>query len=224
LDAWLRLAEAILKHEGDRASAKAMYEHVLETEEGDGIRGAAIVGLVRMGGDALEALDAVSADKDRSLQGPVLMALADVNAPEVFQAVLAHYSKAELEMQLGMLALFGRKRDPVFHDVLLRELQSSDPAKQAAAFEGIVASGMPEAADAAVAYALGVQQTEKGRVALLVRRLAQDYRANGHGDAAGKAYVAFYKLAQNDHDKAVALDGMKKFPSEEAKSILEAKP
>ncbi|MEK7794397.1 MAG: HEAT repeat domain-containing protein [Candidatus Hydrogenedentota bacterium] len=222
LDACLRLADVVTD-----SGVQRVYEYfLLQTEMSDGVRGAAIAGLVRAGhADTLEvALDEVLANEDRALQGPALMALDDVNSPDAFEALLAHYPEADPEMQLGMLALFGRKRDPVFHDVLLRELQSSDPAKQAAAFEGIVASGMPEAADAAVAYALGVQEAEKSHVALLVRSLAQDYRANGHADAAGKAYVAFYKLAQNDHDRAVALEGMKHFPSEEAKSILAAKP
>jgi hypothetical protein len=169
-----------------------------------------------------ETLDEVS--DDPALQAPALMALDDVHDADSYAVLLAYYPKAEFEMQLGMLSLFGRKRDPIFHDVLLRELQSSDPAKQAAAFEGVVASGMPDAVDAAIAYALGVQEADKGAVSLLMRRLAQDYRTNGHGDEAGKAYVAFYKLAQNDHDKAVALEGMKKFPTEEAKGILAAKP
>lgn len=220
VDALLRLADAF----ADRRLKFIFKGALLHEDVTDSVRGAAIAGMVRVSDlETLElTLDLVS--DDPALQAPALMALDDVHDADAYAVLLAYYPKAELEMQLGLLALFGRKRDPVFHDVLLRELQSSDPAKQAAAFEGIVASGMPDAADAAVAYALVVPEPDRGRVALLMRRLAQDYRANGHGDASGKAYVAFYQLAQNDHDRAVALDGMKKFPSEKSRDIIEARP
>ena len=228
LDAYLRLGEAIFERYGEQESLRGMYQHLLLIEDRVGFRGAAMAGLAQLNdGAAVSAIfNAVAAEPTRDLQAPALMALGDVSGQDAYNALMAGYATCDEEMRLSLLPLFGRTRDRYFLQTLLDESASPNAARAAAAFEGLVLAEFPEGADAAAAYALSKKDAEAPVTTMrLIRRLAQAYRAQGHADAAGKAYYAYYHVAREDLDKQIALQGMKDFPTPEGEGIVaEASP
>ncbi|MFP6598649.1 MAG: hypothetical protein VCC01_14420, partial [Candidatus Hydrogenedentota bacterium] len=222
IDASLHLAEAILQRGGNWNQGIDLYRDILDQIDSPNAKGAALAGLGRYGDASVipEIFKAASTSKARDLQAPALMALNYLIGRESSLALLSAYPAAPSEMQLGLLGVMGRKKDPVFLDLLLKNAASNDPTRQALAFEALVQSELPGGADAVTAY---VQSRPEDERKLDVEKLLIYADVMSHKNAApeaGKAYLSLYQTTDNDEFRKIAFEGIRKYPSPDALKII----
>lgn len=217
----LLLADAIARNGGNWQTAMRLYR-ILLGDADDMHRAAALVGLAKYGDETVtqDILRQVNAENGPSLYGPAIAALENVQGRAGSHALLTIYPELPAPMQPLLIGVFGRRRDPIFVPALQTAAASTDATLRHAAFEALAATGSPESVDALATALTNAPGEERDFLRGLLRRLADDYRARGDAAAAGKAFLAVYRYAADDAERAYALEGVKEFPSAEAYDVL----
>ncbi|MFP4499663.1 MAG: HEAT repeat domain-containing protein [Candidatus Hydrogenedentota bacterium] len=130
------------------------------------------------------------------------------------------YPKASRGMKLPLVRMFGEARDPLYMPVLEEAArQTHDPELQSAALDALVASGLPGAADLLAERARELKDAHSQAVENL-KRLAENYRAAGNREEAGKTFLGIYQATDHEELRAYALEGIKQHPVPEAFDVL----
>ncbi len=182
--------------------------------------GPAITGLGRFGDETVIPVIMGAVKANPELQAPALMGLDSMFGLAAYEGLLAAYSGAGLEMQLGLLSTMGRKQDGIFLPLLLENAASDDAARQKAAFGALVQSDLPGGADAVVKYVTSRPADDRRFEVMDLLAYADRLHNKGAGAGAGKAYLGLYKTASHQDDKDIAFHGIKEHPSPEAYDII----
>lgn len=217
-DAVLRLANNIALNGGNWETAINLYRAVLTHAQNPVTRGGAMVGLGKYGDETVlpDILAALKADTTGDLFGPGLAALEYMGGKACGEALLAAYDDFPADMRLMLLGVFGRKQDPMFLGPLNEQVRSTDPAFRKAALDALVQTGLPGAAPGVVAYAVESEGAERAELEDAVKRMAEQFRMQGHAEGAGAAFLGLYRLADTEEEREFALDGIQQFPTNEA--------
>lgn len=220
-DAVLLLSDAIARNGGNWQTAMRLYRLLLNDAH-DQHRAAALVGLAKHGDDTAvqDILRVVNGENGANVYGPAVAALEQVKGRAGAHALLAAYPQLPAPMQPLVIGVFGRQRNPVFLPALKEAAASSDASTRLAAFEALAATGSPESVDILAAALTHAQGEERDHLRTMLRKLADDFRARGDAQAAGRAFLAVYRYAADDAERAYALDGVKQFPTAEAYDVL----
>jgi len=217
-DALLRLADGLAEGGGNWSLAMDIYRDVLATGVNSVIRGGGLVGLGKYGDETVlpEIIAAIKADTEGDLFGPGLAAIENLQGRAAGEALLEAYGQFPEDMQILLLGIFGRKQDPTFLGPLNEQVNSTDPRFREAAIAALVQTGLPEAMNGMVDYAMKAEAEDRAQVVGAIERMADQYRAEGRSDGAGRAFLGLYRLAGDDATKQRALDGIQQFPTPEA--------
>ena len=226
-DALLRYAGAMALRGGNWNTAIGIYRNILMTDTDPVHRSGAIVGLGRFG-DELAAYDimaSVNSPGGRELEAAALAAFERLQGAAGAAMLLSIYPNLSRDMQLGLLRVFGRKRTPVFLDLLNKTARSEDEAFRQAALEALVDSQLPGAMDGLTAIAqtpafAGGRPEDRELVAGSLTRMAGFFSHTGDKEGAGKAYLELYRLADTDKERKAALEGIKSYPIPEAFDVV----
>lgn len=221
-DAVLRLCDAVAKKGGNYESILPAYREVFATVSLPAIQAAALVGLGTYGDETVvpEIIAAASGANAADLQGPALLALDQQRGRAAANALLAAYSRADGEMKVLLVQLFGRKKDPIYLPALTEALATPDAALRSAALIGLRDNGQPEAAKALGDFAQHADDATKPAALDALQAITVGLVQAGKGEDAGRAYLALYQAATNDDQKKAALEGIKQFPVPESFAVL----
>lgn len=221
-DACLRYADTAARAGGRWEEAMARYRTVLAEATDTVIQGGAIAGLGRFGDDSvIPELAAIVKDPNASqTASPALGALCSLQGRAANLGLLDVWASLPPDAGAALLLNFGARRDPVLTPLLVEQAQSADPAMRAAALEGLVRSGAPEAAPVLAKALLDAPEAERPPLEDQVRRLANDLRDHNQAEAAGRAYLALYRTTADEDLKAAALEGIRRYPVPEAFDIV----
>ena len=192
---------------------------LLDEIQAPALRGAILVSLGRHGTAAQVPLiiGTAASSEDLALAGAAIRALEYRNDRATREALLAAYPGAPEGMKPALLALFGRKQDPAYLELMTREAQHSDAAVREAACEALSLSGRAEAVAPLVAVLEAAEN--KGQARAHLARLAQALRLQ-QSPQAGHAFVALYRAAEDADARRDALQGILQFPVPEAYDIV----
>ncbi len=168
----------------------------LAREEKDpNIRAAGIVALGTHAApeEAVDVIAEVLAQSDNAdLEPAALEAYRAFEGAAGAHVLRGLYQQASPTMKVSLVHLFGHKQDPVFLPVLEQAArQAQNPDLQAAALDAFVASGLPGAVDLLAERARSIKDAHSQAVKNL-KRLAENYRAAGNREEAGKAFLGIY--------------------------------
>jgi len=221
-DACLRYADAAARAGGRWEEAMARYRTVLAEAPDTVLKGGAIAGLGRFGDDSvIPELAAILKDPNASqTASPALGALCSLQGRAANLGLLDVWASLPPDAGAALLLNFGTRRDSVLTPLLVEQAQSADPSMRAAALEGLVRSGAPEAAPVLAKALLDAPGAERPPLEDQVRRLANDLRDHNQPEAAGRAYLALYRTTADPDLKAAALEGVRRYPVPEAFDIV----
>lgn len=222
VDANIHLAEAILMRGGNWMEGIEFFKDILDRNESFSAKAAALAAFGKYGDARVIKVifRAVKKSTTSELEAPALMGLEFVRGLEAYETLLSEYPKCRNEMQLGLLGVMGRKKDPIFLDLLLENAASDDPARQAVAFEALVQSELPGGADAVAAYVESRPAEDRKFDVEKLLAYADSMRHQNAKAAAGRAYLTLYQTTDNDEFREIAFLGIKQFPSSEAYKII----
>lgn len=220
-DALLRLIDAMAARGGNWPHVMAAYREMLGVATNPALKSAAITGLGRYGDETVvpDILAALQGEDAPNLEAAALRAFEYLQGAVATEALLAVYPKVSPELQAALLGVFGRKQDPAFLSLIEAEAAHSDPAIRRAALNALMVSNSPAAIAGFEALAQAGDE-EKAIATEGLQRLAAAFRAKGQQEAAGKAYLALYRLAEDEDLRQEALDGIKTFPVPEAFEVV----
>ncbi len=221
-DACLRYADTAARAGGRWEEAMARYRTVLAEAPDTVIQGGAIAGLGRFGDDSvIPELAAILKDTNASqTASPALGALCSLQGRAANLGLLDVWPSLPPDAGAALLLNFGARRDPVLTPLLVEQAASADSAMRAAALEGLVRSGAPEAAPVLAKALLDAPEAERPPLEDRVRRLANDLRDHNQPEAAGRAYLALYRTTADPDLRAAALEGVRRHPVPEAFDIV----
>lgn len=221
-EALLRQLEAMGARGGHWRRVVRHLSRMAADEPDRHVRAGALVLLGRFADEtAVPLMLAAAAGEDGpALEPAVLAGFEALQGPAAAHALLDAYPAMAPSMQAAMLRMFGRKGDARYLDVLKAGAAEHDPALREAALDGLAASRLPEAADVLVANAEAAGGDARAGAAASLRELASAYEAQGARDAAGKAFLGLYRLAEDEEAKLFALEGIKRNPEPEAFEVV----
>lgn len=221
-DACLRLADAAARAGGRWEEAMAAYRAIYKAAPDSVIKGGALAGLGRFGDDSvIPELAAVIKDPAlTNMAAPAVNALCSIEGRAANLGLLDVWPELPADAQAALLLDFGRRRDPVLAPLLVEQAASDNPLLRGAALEGLVRSGMPEAAPVLSKALMGADDAARPALEDQVRRLANDLRDHGQPEAAGRAYLALYRTTEDADLKAAALVGIRAYPVPEAFDVV----
>ncbi len=221
-DACLRYADTAARAGGRWEEAMARYRTVLAEAPDTVLKGGAIAGLGRFGDDSvIPELTAIVKDPNASqTASPALGALCSLQGRAASLGLLDVWASLPPDAGAALLLNFGARRDSVLTPLLVEQAAAADPVLRAAALEGLVRSGAPEAAPVLAKALLDAPEAERAPLEDQVRRLANDLRDHNQPEAAGRAYLALYRTTADPDLKAAALEGVRRYPVPEAFDIV----
>jgi len=154
------------------------------------------------------------------LEAQALMGFDYMRGRASYEALLAAYPDASEQMQLGLLGVMGRKKDPIFLPLLLENATGDDPARRALGFEALVQSELAGGVDAICAYVESRPEDDRKFDIENLLAYADAMSHKNEKSAAGKAYLTLYRTTDNDEFREIAFHGVKEFPSPEAYKII----
>ena len=220
--ALLRQVDALMAVGGYWPRVIGQLKTLVHAESEPNVRAAAIVALGKYGDDTAvsEILAVLGEEGGEQFEPAAFAAFEAIQGMAGAQALLEAYPEFSTAMQISMLHIFGRKQDPLYLDVMREAAASQDSALAMAGFEALVTSGLPEAADVAIARIDASEGDARMANIAALERLAEGYRAQGAAEAAGRAFATLYRVAEDDAARAYALEGIRAFPVPEAYDIV----
>jgi HEAT repeat protein len=221
-DGLLRLADAMARQGGKWELAMNVYRQVLQEDTNIVQQSGAMAGLGRFGDESVipDILAALKGLNGRELEPAALAAFGSLPGVGTSKALLAAYPNLSEDMRLGMLAAFGRKQDALFLPLLNEAARNADPLFRHAALNALIDSQLSGALEGLAALASSATPEERPLVLDSVRRMACVLRDRGERDAAGKAYLTLYQVADTPELREAGLEGVKQFPIPEAFDVI----
>lgn len=218
-DAALRFAKELCIEGGRWEAGMALYRGLLEQSESPIVRGGALAGLGRYGDETAfdTILAAWSADKSGLLEAPAMAAVESLQDPGVADKLATAYPDQPKPVQERLLGIMGRKQDPRYLPIIEQATNIGPAIRLDALQQSMLAGAIPPM------EALATQDGElKPQAAQAISGLAAAFRDASDRDGAGRAYLALYRIAGDEAEKAAALDGIKQYPVPEAYDTLKA--
>lgn len=216
-DALLLLAENMAERGGNWDVAISVYCEVLDTTSHGVLKSAALEGLGRFGDETVVETIVVGArDADPRLQASAVSALERMRGRAASERMAAAYERCGREMRPLLLAMFGRRGDPVFLPVLQTESGSENPVVRRTALGALGELGLMDALPVLVEAVRSGTPEEQALALDGALRVAALSGAAGDAVAAGKALLKLYGLAQTDDVRIKALEGLATYPVPEA--------
>jgi len=220
IDAYIRYGEAVAERGGAWSLAMAIFREFARDHVANELQGAALAGLGRYGDETAVPIIMEAVRADVALIPQALLALNHVKGRAAYNAMLDAYEDAPEEMKPGLISVYGRTEDPLFYDSLWAFPQRDDPVIRAAAVEALAQSELPQGINAIANYVPETSGNERERMVDHLYHLAKVFGDNGNTDAAGKAYLGLYNVAEDDDQRNAALEGIKQYPSPEAIEVV----
>jgi HEAT repeat protein len=220
--ALLRQADALIAAGGHWRTVIAQIESLVHGEPDPNVRAGAIVALGRHGDETAVAqiLAVLGEDGGHEYEPAAMAAFEGLRGTAGAYALLEAYPELSLEMQASMLRIFGRKKDELFLDIMRDAAASENAVLADAGLEALVNAGLPGALDMVIARVDASEGDARVASMSALNRLAEDYRAQGAREAAGKAFATLYRVAEDDAQRAHAMEGIRAFPVPEAYDIV----
>jgi HEAT repeat protein len=220
-DALLRLIDAMAARGGNWPRVMAAYREMLGAATNPVLKSAAITGLGRYGDETVvpDILAALQGEDAPDLEAAALAAFESLQGAVATETLLAAYPQVAPELQAGLLGVFGRKQDSAFLGLIEAEAKNPEPAIRRAALDALIMSDSPVAVPGLEALAQSGDE-EKAIATVGLQRLAAAFRGKGQAEAAGKAYLALYRVAEDEDLRQEALEGIKTYPVPEAFEVV----
>lgn len=221
-NAYLLLADAVAARGGQYDFAMELYLWGLDRLKGSVLKGAAIAGLGRYGDDRIvrEILAAARKERRGTLDHAALEAFAVVRGDAAAHALLDNHAELLKHFGPSIYAAYGRRPEDIFLPLLLEAVESDDYYTRHVATLALLDTDRPQAIQTVAAR--GVELEGEAREALInaLELKAAKFRRANNAAAAGAAYAGLYRLATTDEDHNFALDGMMRYPTEEAFALV----
>lgn len=221
--AFVRYTEALIEGGGNFDLGMRLLGRIAMEAADLPVRGAALTSLGRHGDERAAAwiFAALAEDPEGPLFGPAVEGLAALQGPDAEAALIAAFPEQSRRVQLAMLRIFATRDAPEYLETMTAAANHAEAEVREAAIAGLVAAGSPAAAPL-VAEALDAAADEESEA---LRRAQIDallpaLAARGEDAAAGLLYLARYRHAQDDAERAAALDGIRRHPVPEAYGAL----
>lgn len=221
-DALIRHAHAMGKKGGQWQQTINAFTAYVDLFTDLVLRSGAIAGLGAYGDETIvpKVLAVLAEEKGRDFEPAALAAFDALRGVGEDKALLDAFPKVSTEMQISLLGIFGRKHNAEFLPLLDAQTKSEDASLKQAALEALVQSALPGAMDTLVAYAKECPADERPAASDRLKHMAEVFRHSGEKEAAGKAFLGIYGVAETDELRLYALDGLKQFPIPEAFDVI----
>ncbi|HUW63012.1 MAG TPA: HEAT repeat domain-containing protein [Candidatus Bathyarchaeia archaeon] len=219
-DAVLRLADSIMAAGGNWDLAMALYRTVLRESPDKRLKAAAMMGLGVHGDETAAAEIAAAAASDAELRGALITAFEVMRGANAIKAMKAAYATLPEEARPGLAAMFGRRGDAAFVDLLAEAAQSASAPLRSAGVRALAASNNETVVRVLVASVQNAQIEPELREAARAGLVRFARTASGPG--AGAASLALYGVAANDDERRAALDSLARNPVPEALDVVTA--
>mgnify|MGYP002632203122 CR=1 FL=1 len=165
-------------------------------------------------------LSTLNEDNAATLGPQAVTALAWQQGRAADAALLAGYETLPIAMRPMYMSMLGRRDSTIFIPLLSEVLKGDDETLAQMAMAGLIASNSPAGLRAVVEYAETVSGDAQVEALQGVETLTVQLAEMGQPQAAGKGFYALYRLTQDEAQKTVARDGLRRFPVPEAASVL----
>ncbi len=217
----IRLAENMGRKGGNWQHTIGLYKEILSETEFDVITRAAMMGLGRFGDETVvEPVVAAAEGRSSAVQATVPPALEQLWGRAATRRILEVYPKLDTAMQLRMLEMFGRKDDPAYLPVLEEAAASDDPAFRAASLKALASSRSIDALPALVTIAREGSEAERALALEAASNVAGSLGTAGDAEAAGRAYLELFNLADDPAVRRTALEGLVRHPVADAYGVI----
>ena len=217
-DAALRLGQALATAGGRWEAGMALYLDLLAQSASPIIQGGALAGLGRYGDETAfdTIMTAWAGDASGLLEAPAMAAIESLQDPGVADKLLAAYAGQPLPVQERLLGIMGRKRDARY----LPAFESATAISPAVRLDALQQSGLPEAIPLIESLGAAGDAANKVQASGAIAAMAAACRDAGDLPGAGRAYLALYRLADDEAVKTDAMEGIKSYPVPEAYDTL----
>lgn len=221
-DALLALADAMAANGGQFDRALELYDWALRELDGPILRGAAIAGLGTYGDERVIPwlLDAARKAGAGTLDHAALEAFAVVQGQSSTNTLFELHDSLLDTFGPSIYGVYGRRANAEFTPVLIEALGSDDAYERHVAVLALLDSDRAEAVRAVAQYAIQLEDEPRALLANVLELKAAAFRRESRADAAGAAYAGLYRLAATDKAREFALDGMMRYPSDDAIEIV----
>ncbi len=221
-DAVLALGDAILARGGRYDTAMDLYVWAARELEGAELRGAALASMGRRGDERVVpvVIDAARRAPAGMLDHAALEALAVAPGEAVSRVILVQHDALLKQFGPSIYGVYGRRGDAAFTPVLIGALETGDPYARHAASLALLDAGHAEGITAVAKHAATLDEEPRAMLSDAIALIAARSRRDGRADVAGAAYAGLYRLAATDEARNFALDGMMRYPSEDAFAIV----
>jgi hypothetical protein len=219
-DAMLRLADSTAVAGGNWDLAMALYRTILRESTDKRLKAAAMMGLGAHGDETAVADIAAAAAADAELGGALIMAFEAMRGANAVKAMKAAYPTLPEDARPDVVAMFGRRGDAAFVDVLAEAAQSASAPLRSAGVRALAASNSEAAVPVLVAAARNEQIEPELREA--ARSGLTRFARTASGPGAGAAALALYGVAANDDERRAALDSLARNAVPEALDVVTA--
>lgn len=223
-DALLRLTNAMAAHGGHWNRVMALYREILDQADGLMPKSGAIAGLGKYGDETAvdHILAALETEQGPGLEPAALQAFEDLRGQVAVRALLDAYPQVSRDMRVALIGVFGRKGNPAFFDAFEKAAASDDPALRTAAIEALQQTKLPEGVPVLAKLMREGDPESRAAARNSLRGLARTFAQQNQANAAGTAFLALYKTAEDEALKLEALEGIKQFPVPEAFEVIVA--
>lgn len=221
-DALIRHAHAMGRKGGQWPQTIKTFTAYVDLFTDPVLRSGAIAGLGAYGDETVvpKILAVLAEEKGRDFEPAALAAFDALRGVGEDKALLDAFPKVSNQVQASMLGIFGRKRSAAFLPLLAEQANSQDPLLKQAALDALVQSCLPGSVETLVADAKQCSDEARPAAVDRLKRMAEVFRNSGEKEAAGKAFLGIYSVADTDELKLYAFDGIKQFPIPEAFDVV----
>ncbi len=221
-DALLRLCDSVAIAGGNYEAVISSYRFALAEIDHPVIQATALVGLGTYGDETVipEIIAFASGTNAAELQGPALQALEQQTGRAAANVLVSACTRADDNMKVLLLHLFGRKRDPIYLPTLQRGLEAPDAELRQAAVAGLRESGLADAAKMLGDFAPTAAEGEKAAALDALNAMSASFAQAGNAEAAGRTYLGLHHAAATEEQKKAAIEGIKQYPVPESFSVL----
>ncbi len=221
-NAILLLADAVVVRGGQYDFAMEIYRWALQNLDGLVLKGAAMASMGRYGDDRVVPwiLDAAAAAPSGTLDHGALEAFAALKGDTCAHVLVANHEASLKQFGPSIYGAYGRRPEEIFLSLLLDAVNSDDAYTRHVVTLALLDTDRPQAIQVVAQRGVGLEGEPRAILIDTLELKAAKYRRANNAAAAGAAYAGLYRLATTDEDRHFALDGMMRYPSEEAFTLV----
>lgn len=221
-NALLLLADAVVLRGGQYDFAMELYRWALQHLEGPVLKGAAMASMGRYGDDRVVPwiLEAAVAAAPGALDHGALEAFAVLKGDTCAHALVKHHDALLKQFGPAIYASYGRLPEDIFLSLLLDAVNSDDAYTRHVVTLALLDTDRPVAIQVVAQRGAALEDEPRAALINTLELKAAKFRRANNAAAAGAAYAGLYRLATTDEDRNFALDGMMRYPTEEAFALV----